>query len=150
FPSRPNLDRTFRQFTSFNLPFRDRHFSPSQTRRDSCTRDVSQFASIISCIRAIILSSICCPPTFTDANLQNHFSRVQQKMRDTKSSGRGREARPSRGAFAPPLPSRKRVYDHRGFHPPQCITVAFLRLSGGRPLPKTLHCRLALLDSIHE
>src|SRR5213078_575791 len=36
------------------------------------------------CIRAIILSSICCPPTFTDPNLQNHFSRVQQKMRDTK------------------------------------------------------------------
>src|SRR5207249_5644582 len=88
FPSRPNLDRTFRQFTSFNLPFRDRHFSPSQTRRDSCTRDISQFASIISCIRAIILSSICCPPTFTDPNLQNHFSRVQQKMRDTKSSQR--------------------------------------------------------------
>src|SRR3989442_5871533 len=65
-------------------------------------------------------------------------------------SGRGNEARPSRGAFAPPLPSRKRVYDHRGFHPPQCITVAFLPLSGCRPLPKTPHCRLSLLDSIHE
>src|SRR5207247_9261126 len=53
-----------------------------------------------SCIRAIILSSICCPPTFTDANLQNHFSRVQQKMRDTKSSAR-------RGMCAPKTLSKK-------------------------------------------
>ena len=46
---------------------------------------------MIPCIRAIIFSSIRCPPTVTSANLQNHFSCVQQKMWDMISLCQGGE-----------------------------------------------------------
>ena len=79
----------FRQFTSLQPavsrpPFQLLTYLPRQ-RTSLCIRILDQS---ILCIRAIILSSICWPPTFTAANLQNHRSCVQQKMWDRLSLAR--------------------------------------------------------------
>ncbi len=66
------------------LPFRDRHSSSSQMRHDAAVRDRPGCSSIVCCIRAIIASSICCPPILmAGESAQSQTPVFSKKMWDT-------------------------------------------------------------------